>query len=102
MKKKISLTTKPNTSLTNKTGTWRTHRPVTDYNICVGCSLCAKICPEGCIARQEISSSQNFSPNSSPKPRSKLKPITSYNYCKGCGLCAQECPVKAIKMEKDY
>lgn len=90
MKKVISLIAKPNTSLTNKTGSWRTYRPVTNYNICVGCSLCAKICPEGCIEMKEMA------------PGSKLKPITKYNYCKGCGLCAQECPVKAIKMEKDY
>lgn len=90
MKKKISLITKPNTSLANKTGSWRTHRPITDYNICIGCSLCAKICPEGCIEMKETA------------PESKLKPTTDYDYCKGCGLCARECPVQAIKMVKDY
>jgi len=86
--KKISLITKPNSSLTNKTGPWRTHRPVTDYNKCIGCALCSKICPEGCIGMK--------------KTTTKDQPIINYDYCKGCGLCAHECPVKAIKMEIDY
>jgi pyruvate ferredoxin oxidoreductase delta subunit len=88
-KNKIDLNIQPNTSLANKTGSWRTQKPITDYNICIGCSLCAKICPEACIimAKQE---------------NGKLKPRTDYDYCKGCALCAKECPVKAIKMVKDY
>jgi 2-oxoacid:acceptor oxidoreductase delta subunit (pyruvate/2-ketoisovalerate family) len=88
---KINLITKPNSSLANKTGPWRTQKPVTDHDICIGCSLCAKICPENCIAML---------------PRNdrggKLRPETDYDYCKGCALCAHECPVKAIKMIKDY
>jgi len=89
--KKINLVAKPNTSLKNKTGAWRTHRPIVDYNICIGCSLCAKICPEGCIVMEKQKKFSN-----------KPKPIIDYNYCKGCALCARECPVKAITMEKDY
>jgi len=83
-----NLITKKNSSLKNKTGNWRTTKPITDKTKCIGCSLCAKICPEGCI---EMKSLDN-----------KLKPQTDYDYCKGCGLCAKECPVKAIKMEQDY
>jgi len=88
--KKISIITQPNTTLSNKTGPWRTQRPETDKQVCVSCSLCAKICPEACIAMQ---AAPGFD---------KLKPQTNYDYCKGCGLCAQECPVKAIKMVADY
>ena len=80
--------TKPNSSLNNKTGSWRTHRPITDKNKCIGCGLCAKLCPDACI---EMKNKQG-----------KLKPETNYDYCKGCGLCAKECPVGAITMEKDY
>lgn len=78
----------PNTSLNNKTGAWRTSKPITDNNKCIGCKLCAKLCPEGCIEMVKI--------------KKKDKPKTDYDYCKGCGLCATECPVKAIKMEKEY
>jgi len=85
MKKTI---TKPNTSLNNKTGAWRTHRPLTDNIKCIGCSLCAKLCPEACIDMINI--------------ENKLKPRTDFDYCKGCGLCAHECPVKAIAMKEDY
>jgi len=87
---KINLITKPNTTLNNKTGPWRTQKPVTDYNVCISCATCAKICPEACI---EMKQHADF-----PKP----KPVTDYDYCKGCALCVHECPVKAIKMEDDY
>jgi len=89
--KKMNLITSPNSSLANKTGPWRTQKPLTDLQACIGCSLCAKICPEGCII---MAADQKFC--------GKLKPKTDYDYCKGCALCAHECPVKAIKMENDY
>lgn len=88
---KINLIAQPGTSLNNKTGPWRTKKPLTDLNVCIGCSLCAKICPEGCILMKP-----------SLKFNGKLKPETDYDYCKGCALCVHECPVKAIKMENDY
>ena len=87
---KINLITKPNTTLNNKTGPWRTQKPVTDYNVCISCATCSKICPEACI---EMTPMEKF-----PKP----KPVTDYDYCKGCALCVHECPVKAIKMVADY
>lgn len=88
---KSNLITAPNSSLNNKTGGWRTEKPITDLSACIGCSLCSKICPEGCI---EMTENDVFA--------GKLKPLTDYDYCKGCALCAKECPVRAIKMIKDY
>ena len=85
-----NLITKPNTTLSNKTGPWRTQKPETDYNKCISCGLCSKICPEACI---EMKATRGFS---------KPKPKTNYDYCKGCALCVHECPVKAIKMVNDY
>lgn len=84
------LISSANTSLKNKTGSWRTKKPVIDYTKCISCGLCAKICPEGCILMKKMKNQKN------------LKPKINYDYCKGCGLCAHECPVKAIKMENDY
>jgi len=85
-----SISTKPNSSEENKTGSWRTQKPIIDFEKCIGCSRCAKICPEACIAMKNAKKDKNG------------KPIIDYSYCKGCGLCAAECPVKAIKMEKDF
>lgn len=75
-------------TLNNKTGPWRTYKPVTDLKKCIGCSLCSKVCPDACIVMIQ--------------KNKKNIPVTNYDYCKGCGLCAHECPVKAINMEKDY
>ena len=79
---------KANTTLNNKTGSWRTKRPTIDFDKCIGCSMCAKLCPDACITME--------------KTKKGLKPVTNCDYCKGCALCAKECPVKAIKMEKEY
>ncbi len=89
--KNNKLAISANSSLANKTGSWRTEKPVTDYNVCIGCSRCTKVCPEACIVMKKNKDHDN-----------KIKPVTNYDYCKGCGLCAAECPVKAIKMIKDY
>jgi len=71
-----TLVSRPSTN--NKTGLWRTFKPiVTDK--CVGCGLCANLCPEGCI-----------------KIEGK-KAVIDYDYCKGCLICVNQCPVKAMK-----
>lgn len=67
----------------NKTGSWRTLKPVVIYSKCTGCGTCAQVCPEGCIKII------------------KKKSNINYDYCKGCGICAKECPQKAIYMEKE-
>lgn len=98
--KKNNLVAQPNTTLSNKTGPWRVSRPVTDYDTCTGCALCAKICPETCITMVDKPSVANL-----PRVASeagKKQPLTDYDYCKGCALCSHECPVKAIKMVVDY
>ena len=73
---------KPGSSRKNKTGSWRTFRPViTDK--CVGCGMCVQYCPEACI---EIRN---------------RKAVVNYDFCKGCLICKGECPHKAIESEQD-
>lgn len=70
----------PGSSTKNKTGSWRTFKPILDKEKCIDCGNCILFCPEGCI-------NNNYD--------------IDYDYCKGCGICAEECPVKAIKMERE-
>ncbi|MDD2680527.1 MAG: 4Fe-4S binding protein [Patescibacteria group bacterium] len=80
--------TQPGSALNNKTGDWRTEKPIIDPNLCIGCSRCVKMCPDACMLMKL-------------DKEGKLKAEVDYDYCKGCGLCASECPVKAILMEKE-
>ncbi len=84
---KINITARPSSTIRNKTGGWRTYIPKTDYNKCIGCGTCSRVCPEKAVTMEAGDGKQ--------------KPKTNYDFCKGCGLCASECPVKAISMELD-
>lgn len=85
--KKIKTTVKPSSTLSNKTGNWRTFIPKIDLDKCISCGMCSKVCPEGAITMVKNNKYKS------------LKPKVDYDFCKGCGICATECPVKAIKME---
>jgi len=93
---KINITAKPNTTIKNKTGGWRTFKPKIDLDKCISCGICERICPEGAI---KMLKNNKFQSKTGQPPIKK--PIVDYNYCKGCGLCSAECPVKVIKMELD-
>jgi len=70
----------------NKTGGWRNFKPRVDFSKCVGCGICEKFCPEGCIEIKEVE-------------HLGKKCVIDYDYCKGCLICMKECPVKAITKE---
>lgn len=74
----------PGSSLKNKTGGWRTKKPVVDHKKCIKCGMCWMFCPDNCI-----------------KIDKKKGAVINYEYCKGDGICAQVCPVKCIKMVKE-
>ena len=67
----------------NKTGSWRSQRPVLDAGKCNRCGLCWMYCPDNAV-----------------RVRGNAFTI-DYKYCKGCGICAEECPKQAISMEKE-
>jgi len=88
MKNNISV--KPNTTVANKTGSWRTNRPKFLPDKCTACGICPRVCPEGIIYQTDKVNSLG-----------KLPYDCDLDYCKGCGLCAAECPFKAIAMERE-
>ena len=73
----------PGSSKRNKTGGWRTLRPVVDETKCKRCWLCVTYCPDSAMKKGEKSSRPDL------------------DYCKGCGICAMECPTKCIRMEPE-
>lgn len=81
-KLRIAAIADPGTSARNKTGEWRTHKPVIDRNRCTYCGVCEIFCPDNAI-EVDVGSRR----------------ITlNEDYCKGCGICANECPEKCIQM----
>jgi len=75
---------KPGSSKENKTGGWRSFRPVWDKKKCKQCMLCWMFCPENAIPQKDGKRTE-----------------TDFNYCKGCGICKEVCPFNAIKMVKE-
>ncbi|MGD8587269.1 MAG: 2-oxoacid:acceptor oxidoreductase family protein [Chromatiales bacterium] len=68
------------TSEVQKTGLWRTMRPVVDYERCNRCWwVCSTFCPDGAIRVDE----ENY-------------PQIDYDHCKGCLICVAQCPPHAI------
>jgi len=67
----------------NKTGNWRSLRPIIDAQKCTGCLICWKFCPEACVSL------------------TAKVPEIDMSYCKGCGICVEECPPEAIVFEEE-
>ncbi len=83
--KKINLNigayTEGATSLNNKTGGWRTFKPVLNKDKCVDCMICWLYCPDDSIVVKD----------------GKMIGF-DYDYCKGCSVCSNVCPRNAIDM----
>jgi len=58
-------------------------KAVVDEKLCVGCNVCAVVCPFGATKKDE----------------NEIARINE-NLCKGCGICAARCPEHAITMKK--
>jgi 2-oxoisovalerate ferredoxin oxidoreductase delta subunit len=68
-------------SAANRTGFWKTFKPVLDPEKCIKCGICWKFCPDVAV-----------------KMKPGELPTFDLEHCKGCGICANECPKKAITM----
>ncbi len=76
--------TEPLSARNNKTGSWRSERPLWNHDHCIKCAVCDMFCPEGCI-----------------KPNAEGYYTANLDYCKGCGICMMECPTGCIHMEQE-
>ena len=41
-----AVITEPGSSIKNKTGSWRSMRPIIDRDKCIKCGTCLEVCPE--------------------------------------------------------
>ncbi len=69
--------------------------PETQEAICVGCSMCERICPTQCI-------SMEFTPGVGNGERDVVVYTLDAGRCMYCGLCAKACPVDAITMSNAF
>ena len=76
--------TRTASALENKTGSWKSFRPVIDEKKCIHCGMCTAYCPDNAI----------------PFKNGKRGKV-NLDYCKGCGICSSVCPVKAIEMKEE-
>jgi pyruvate ferredoxin oxidoreductase gamma subunit len=77
--------TRPASSQLANTGTWRTMRPVIDYEHCNRCSwVCSTLCPDSAI-----------------RIDADHTPRIDYDHCKGCMVCVAVCPPHAIRAERE-
>lgn len=74
----------PGSARENRTGDWRSSRPVWDLTRCIKCGVCTLFCPEGCIHH-----------------RADGAPEADMLYCKGCGICVRECFTGCIAMQEE-
>ena len=57
-----------------------------DYETCIGCDACNKICPVSAIAMKEL-----------PFKKQNIVPEVNLSVCIFCGLCEDVCPTKPEK-----
>jgi NADH-quinone oxidoreductase subunit I len=63
---------------------------------CVGCMLCATVCPARVI---EIEAA--FDPDDPAHPKHPVRFEIDYSRCVFCGLCVEACPEDAIRMARE-
>ena len=78
------LINEPGSAGHNRTGDWRSFRPVWDHSKCIKCGVCYIYCPDSAIYENEEG---YFEAN--------------LEYCKGCGICVAECWTHCIEMKEE-
>ena len=69
-----------------------------DWNACIGCSSCQKVCDNAAITMVEVPDAVS-DPVKGIRP---LRPAIDYGRCCWCALCVDICPTQAIHMSREY
>jgi glutamate synthase (NADPH/NADH) small chain len=69
-----------------------------DWEKCVGCSTCQKVCDNAAITMVQVPSL----PNDPVKGVRNLRPAIDYGRCCWCALCVDLCPTGSISLSQEY
>jgi glutamate synthase (NADPH/NADH) small chain len=69
-----------------------------DWNACVGCSTCQKVCDNAAITMVEVPDL----PSDPAKGIRNLRPAIDYGRCCWCALCVDLCPTGSISLSREY
>ena len=69
-----------------------------DWQTCVGCSTCQKVCDNAAITMVEIAGL----PEDPAKGVRNLRPAIDYGRCCWCALCVDLCPTGSISLSREY
>ncbi len=71
---------------------------VNDWEQCIGCSTCQKVCDNAAITMVTIPAL----PEDPVKGIRNLRPAIDYGRCCWCGLCVDICPTGSIALTREY
>ncbi len=69
---------------------------INDWEKCIGCGTCSKVCPTDAIKMIEFS---DLPDEEGSKPE---RPAIDYGRCSFCGLCVDICTTNSLGMSKEY
>ncbi|MCG6940515.1 MAG: FAD-dependent oxidoreductase [Thiohalocapsa sp.] len=69
-----------------------------DWQLCIGCSTCQKVCDNAAITMVEIPGL----PEDAAKGVRNLRPAIDYGRCCWCALCVDLCPTGSISLSREY